>query len=450
MRGKPPNPLGDWWKVFAMGTVLAGLIFLTFFYEPNPPISLGEGPPMSIDPIETPQLDAAMLELARDETRQQRLTIEAKPLAHLLERSLDIVPSVAKALGIPDQPVPISRLRANPNEHRGNYYWYKGQLKYLSRGKSGHPNDRYRIHEGWLQTDEGDDVVFRVSLEPRDVSIGDYVRIEGFFMKLHDSHDLPRADQIPVLVGPQLFLDFPPWSPVTELDPEIMGGIDDSIYRGEVPIDKGEGPVWDTLKDSQYMPLWHAISFARTKSAGLNFGQWRAIPAFVTKHQLDKVKNGETERGTPFRVLGAFIQGQYWEAQPNPLGIKYWSQAWVQVQDLSGKLVPVWVPKKLDLRRNQPLEVRAFFFRRMMYDTEAGARFTPVFIADDIHEFVAPPPDSATNILKWAFIGAVLAVIAMFIFLARRDRARHAKHLTEMDERRRRRAERATFLAESS
>lgn len=435
----PATPLGEWWKLIAMGTVLAGMVFLTFFYEYDPPRPVGSGPPVKQITVETPTLDLAQLELARDATRDERLVIEAQPLGHLLEKSIDVVPSVARALGMTDQPMPIEAMQANPASFRGKYVWCKGRLQYLSHGKSGHPIDGYKIHAGWIRTDDGHDVLFRVSIEPRDIAVGDYVRVEGFFMKLHDSHDAPDADRVPVIVGPELFRSFPPWEPVREIDPAMFADVDDELFADGAPLE--DGGAWRPLTESQYAPLWHIASYAHTKTPQWSFDEWRKIRPFVSKEQLDAIKSGDVERGTPIRILGAFIQAHTWEARPNPLGIRFWTEAWVQIQDLGGKIIPVWIPDRIDAKRNQSLEIKAFYFRRMLYNTRDGVRFTPVFVADALHQFAPPPASAGVNLFKWAFVTVVMGVTFGLIWLGRRDRKRHHEHLVEMDRRRRRRRE---------
>lgn len=442
-----------------MGTVLAGMAFFAFFYEGAPAIPISDGPPVERVPVKTPTLDGALLGKVRDGERQQRLTIEAKPLAHLLEQSLDIVPAVAEALGRPKVPVPIEELRANPQNYRGQYLWYKGRLRHVSHGKDGHPVEGFRVYEGWIDTDEGDQVMFRVSLEPRDIAVNDYVRVEGFFLKLKDSHNLPKTDRAPVLVGPELFLDFPPWEPVTELDQALLDSINDEIYsdvdaQEVIKFDEADllesTDAYDTLEESQYLPLWHLTSYAQHRNKNMTLVDWRRIKPFVEKEQLDDIRLGVTPKGTPLRVVGQFIFARTWKARANPIGVEDWTQLWVQIHDLGGKLVPVWVPQEVQLARNTPLELRTYYFRRHLYLTsQGGIAVTPIFVTDSINRFVTLPPDAATTWLKWGFVALVSLLIAFFILMARRDRSRLRAHRREMDERRRRREQRATLAAES-
>lgn len=435
-------------RLLLLGLVPALVLFLVFFYDPEATYVVTEGPPVATTVVRLPELDSAILDQVEDTTREQRLLVEAEPLAHLLERSIDVVPSIATALGMPEQPVAIERLRARPETHRGRYLWYSGQLRHLSRGKSGHPRDGYKIHEGWFETESGEDVLFRVSLPPRNIEVGDHVRVQGFFMKLHDSHELPKTTAAPILVGPELILDFPRWDNVDQLDPAILATIDDELPPPSVADPEApRGPVWDKIPSSQQLPLWHLTSYARTKGATMDFEAWRNLPALTSKDQLVACRDGTLERGTPIRILGSFVFGHTWEARPNPVGIEAWSNAWVQVKDLGGKLIPVWVPDRIHNQRGDSLEVRGFYFRRFMYDTDRGGTFAPIFVAERLNPFASAPEHSTTTALKWSFVALVGSIIALLFFLARRDRRQHVEHLHAMDERRRRRAARAETAA---
>ena len=85
----------------------------------------------------------------------------------------------AQKLGLPAKPVPIDTLRDKPNQFRGRYLWYKGQLEHISQPNSGHPDPNYRVYEGRLRTVEGEHVLFAVSLPlAAHIEVGDWVRID--------------------------------------------------------------------------------------------------------------------------------------------------------------------------------------------------------------------------------------------------------------------------------
>lgn len=434
-----------------MGVLLAALVWVTFF-QSSTGTNLGSGPPIAPVQVAVPKIDQELLRTARDAEHVDRLVLEPEPFAHLLEKSIDIVPSVAEALGKPEQPVPIAYLRASPQTYRGAYLWYTGRLTNLSPGKSGHPVTGYRIHEGALETQDGETVLFRVSLAPR-VQVDDFVRIEGFFLKLRDSAANPKADMAPLLVGPELFPDYPPWDPVTELNPDVFEPIRDGIVVDGAWVDEQDAAL--TLDESEDLPLWTLASYANAQRGGENdtLGRWRAIPAFVTKDQLDAVKRGEVEPGTPFRLLGTFVMARWFAARPNPAGIRYWSQAWVQVRDLGGKIVPVWIPRKVEgYQFNQSVEVRAYYLRRFVYElqNQDGKAFTPLFVAADLDRFSAGPEHPMARWAKVGFATAVASLIALFFYIARRDRKASAAHEAEMIERRRRRRAKTGTASEAT
>jgi hypothetical protein len=101
-------------RVAIMGVVLAALVYGVFFYRPaTPPPQVS---PVITDQTPVPTLDTVLLDTVRDATRLERLTVEKEPLAHLLEKSMMVVPAVARALGMPTEPMPFHVLRADPQK----------------------------------------------------------------------------------------------------------------------------------------------------------------------------------------------------------------------------------------------------------------------------------------------------------------------------------------------
>lgn len=443
----------EWWKIIAMGLLLAGLIYMTFLYQPAGAGGLGGDPPITRIHVAVPEIDQALLSQAEDATHPQRLVLEPAPLAHLLEKSVDIVPSVADALGMPREPIPVSMLRASPQAYRGAYLWYAGELGYLSLGKSGHPVTGYEIFEGYLETADGETIMFRVSDVPDDLKVGEFVRVEGFFLKLRDSATQPKAEMAPLLVGPELFRDHRPWPAITELDPETFADIDDDVVDagGEWLTEFGDAE--DDLEASQDVPLWTLASYAihAANSPESTFAHWRQVAPFVSKEQLTRYKKDDVPAGEPVRVLGSLVKAEWFAARPNPVGIEYWTQALVQVRDLGGKVVPIWIPKKLEgVTRNESLEVRAYYFKRFVYQPVSGEGqvFTPVFVAADLTRFEVGPEHPAATWVKIGFAALVGFVIVLFFGIARRDRKNRDEHEVAMIERRRKRRSRSQRGAE--
>lgn len=440
---------GEWFRLGVMGAVLAAFVFGFFFYDrkgesdPPPP-----GPVVTIERTPVPELDSKLLAQIEDATREQRLLLEPDPYAHLLEKSLSVVPAVAKALRMPAEPVPLARLRADPEQWRGRYLWYKGILKHLSEPRPTHPVANYRVYEGHIETPEGERVLFAVSVPPaQGLRVGDWVRVEGFFMKLRDMHLPVAVDQAPLLVGPELIPAYPDWKPVSQLDPTILARVDDFVSSDGAVV---RGDTQKNIFESQDVPLWHLASYARVEEeriAGLPPKEKQALPTFNTRDLWSKVFHGDVAKGTPYRLLGILKHVRIVEAKANPLGIEYWSEVWLLNRHFGVRPFVVWVPRRVDeFTLDQSLVAYGYFFKRYAYtgndyEERGMPHLSPLFVAADMHAFEVPPSEASTW-LAWGGAAVVGLLVLLFFFLARRDRSESVRHEEQLVERRRRRRQR--------
>lgn len=431
---------GDWLKIIVMGSLLGVLGYLILFVNaPGGVIDTGE-PPIWEESTPVPELDAEIMARARDGKRAERLVTDVEPLKHLLEKSLSVTPAVAHKLGMVTKPVPISRLRNDPGRYRGNYLWYKGQLEYLSHPQVGHPVPGYDYYEGRLRTADNEPVLFAFSVPPATMpKTGDWVRMEGFFLKLRDAHFPAPLDQAPMLVGPELFAAFADWEPVEQLDPSVLARVRDGRWNGDhFEDDEDMGKL---LSESQDEPLWHLASFVMRESKGLSKADWPRIPPFVQREQFEECRTDEFEKGRQVRLLGTFVGGRILPAKVNPLGIESWSEVWVQVRDLGGKTIPIWIPGRIDQswKRNMPVTCFAWFFKRYTYTSMTGdVRWTPLFLAANLDHF-SLSQDSLSNSITLSFAGLIGAVGFIFFLMAWRDRRQRQRHEDQMVGRRQKR-----------
>ena len=395
--------------------------------------------------VVVPQLDDRLLDEARDDTRAERLILETEPLRHLLAKAIDVGPTVAAALQIPEDPVPLAELRADRQKWRRRWLWYEGRLTQLSGPRPGHPIEGYSIYEATIELADGQAVIAAFSVEPRDkLAVGDWVRVEGYLLKLRDTTYPEKIESAPMLVGRTLQRDYQDWPEVTELDQRLLATIDDTSY---LPGDT----AFHTIEEDQTEVLWHLGAFVRDTADQRSLAAWRKVPTLTSAEPYEQLRNNELARGTPMRVFGTLIRRQTIAAPANPANIKFWTTAFIQVREFGGHLVPIWVPGRVDeLPARAQLEVRGFYYRWFAYDAKSGNRFrVPLFVAADLDRFELETDETMREIGIW--IGGFAFLMLGLIIYGQRRMARTAlQHSKHMDERRRRRREQARARATSS
>lgn len=434
---EPPRlmpPIPPMAKLLIAGTLLAAIVYLGGNW------GAAVAPVEDADPVEprvmVPNLDRSLLAGARDATREQRLVLESEPLRHLLQLAIDVGPTVAAALDLPAEPVPLATLREHPTDWRGRWLWYEGELLDLAGPRQGHPIDGYSIYEATIRLADGEHAFAAFSIPPDPaIQRGSWVRIDGYLLKLRDTTYPREVLQAPMLVGRAIQRDYEDWGAVRSLDATLMASVDDTSWW---PQDK----MWHTLEEDQTEPLWHLAAFARDTEGDLTFAEWRRIGILNAAEFWEPFKNHEVQRGTPLRIIGTLIQRTTVAAPANPAGIKFWTIAWVQVREYGGATVPIWVPKRVaELPRLAQLEVRSHYYRRFAYESVNGQRhFVPLFVASDLHPYVLDT-SPAMRQLGLVLGGILCGLMVLFWWGARRSARESEQHQRDMDARRRRRRE---------
>ena len=421
-------------RLVVLGVFLGILFYVPFFMQTDrPPAAvLAETEPT----VAVPQLDTKLLGAAKDGSREDRLRLEAEPLRHLLGEAINVVPAVAVALGMPEQPPPLADLREAPSRWRGQWLWYKGELEDLSGPREGHPVTGYSIYEATVKLSGGDRVLAAFSIPPgAAVKRGGIVRVEGFLMKLRDTtypNDITKA---PMLVGRQIQRDYEDWAPVQQLDQELFAGIDETCYPGT--------KAWHTIDEDQGTPLWHLAAFARDTAAERTLADWRKFATLNANETYSQLQTNQLARGTPLRLLGTLVKCTTIAADANPAGIKFWTVAYVQVRDFGGRLIPVWIPKRTNAPLWSSLEVRGLYYRWFAYEGLQGDRYrVPLFVAADLDQFHLDTGRTMQE-LGTGLAGLVAGMIVLFWWVQRRAAKQSLAHDIAMDGRRRRRRERA-------
>jgi hypothetical protein len=426
----------EWVRIGFVGLVLAALIGSFMWIDYGPVAVTTPGPSESASTVPVPQLDPAILAKVKEADRVQRIQVESGPFLHLLEAARNVVPSVAKALGMPDQMVPVTNLQQRPERFRGKWLWYKGQLEEKPRARFGEASTAYSVFEARIRTisttgerpasrtsgSAGEPVLFAFSVKPDEkLDKGSWVRIEGFFLKLRDMNTPVVLDQAPMLVGAELQPDFADWSSVEKLDREVLARVRDGRVMDGALVEDG-GDSSKAIDDAQTLPLWHLASFAKHEWAKTDAEKVLAMPKFVTKEQWDSFVRRNTPKGELVGILGSIQKVRTLDARPNPAGIEHWSEAWVQVRELRGRLVPLWIPKHLPpFRIGEAVYTAGYFYKVCVYTSvENEEHATPLFVAADLLRYELP--DSPYSYYLWVPILAfLLALIGATYWYARRE-----------------------------
>lgn len=448
----PPKlsiPVGSLVRMGFAATLVAALLYLVVFWQPAAPVV----DPAALDLVEpplvaVPHIDMELLKSAKDRVREERLFLEAEPLSHLLAQSLNVSDEAARALGRPAHMVPLEDLRADPSGWRGRWLFYRGRVETLGEPRPGHPVPGYSIYDATLRLSSGEAVLFTFSKPPNEgVHIGGFARAEGFLLKLRDTALPTELTQAPMLVGAELRADFEDWGPVEQLDRERLSHIIDTKPEGDRIMPSTDS--WRTIDDDQNVPLWHLGAYARD-AAPRTRQEWRQVPALASQEVLNEFRRNEVERGRPMRVMGMLASMRTIRAQPNPAGIEEWTEAWLQVRDVGGRVIPVWVPKAVNVPLGSSLEVRAYYYRRLAYETRSGKEmWTPLFVAADLDPFVFDTSTGMREIGAVVLCGAV-ALIAVVVWSNLRERRRVRASEDALSARRRRRRDRLATAGQTS
>jgi hypothetical protein len=420
-----------------LGVFAAVLAYATLIWQPSAPPAVEAVSP--VEPtIAVPVVDAKILAGALDSTREQRLLLEVEPLRHLLALAIDVGPTVAAALGMPEQPLAVGELRENTNALRGRWLFCEGVLEELAGPREGHPIRGYSIFEATIALPDGNHVIGTFSMPPDSaIKRGSWVHIEGFFLKLRDTTYPQAISQAPMLVGRELQRDYEDWGPVRHLDAAILDKVEDSSF---LPGDK----TWHSIEEDQTEALWHLAAFVRDTSSQRTLADWRRIGVLNARDTYGALVENKVARGSPMRVFGTLIRRSTVTAPANPAGIKSWTVAWVQVREFGGRLVPIWVPKRVrDLPLRAPLEVRAFYYRWFAYEAQNGDRKrVPLFVAADLDLYQLETDTTMRQLGIWLALAAT-SMVVVFWWLQRRAIRKSLMHANDLDARRRRRRERA-------
>lgn len=381
----------------------------------------------TIPEIKLPPIDRKILAEAKDSNAIQRLETEPSVYEHLLAAAAYIVPGSLQAMGLEEGSV--ATLRAQSDKLRGQPFAFEGTIVDLRAPAKIPGVDTWKKTEGMLETESGEHVFFAVlDAIPESLGLGKFARVEGFFFKLRDFKFPRRYDEVPHIVGFALRPGFRKFESVETLDKNVLGSVRDDVKEpATVHADA----------------LYHVTSWLQNKEDdGL-----RASAKDLERSDVDKMLAATTDspRGKVFRVLAELYDAQTRLAEPNPLGIRYWTRAWVK--HANQETIQVNIPGRIEgeWRTGDYVVFYGAFLQRIWYESgydregERIERIVPLFVANNMYPWkVVDNPDNLWIRLALGFVSVLL--IGAVSFLVIRDRkAEQEVRDRLLDQRRRRR-----------
>lgn len=377
-----------------------------------------------------------LLERVVDAEPAQRVVLDAQALDAVLAFARLFSPRHFEAYGLHELDAAAREtLFAAPREHRLEAYRARGTIVALrERGRST-GNERFA---GTLLQEDGSPVHFALATAPEGTAVGQFVRVDGFFLKLYSTEGPDGWRTGPLLVGRRPVPSYP------ALGPDAMASLDETLASVED----------DTLERRSGLPFdakWRLLAHAEAPAPPVD---WEAAPELDGEWIQRIFADGADFRGKPFRV-GISRNMACWTetAGENPLRLDEITVGWIGNQYWKGQvpvihfLLPAARPELSERDGAARLvTARGFFFKNMSYEKPSGdLGRVPVFVMEDV-EIFTPPPDFLTRNIMWIVLGITAALASLIWFLLGRDKRKSEELQAELV--RRRRARRGK-LAES-
>lgn len=250
------------------------------------------------------KIDFSILEQVRDGSRNERLIREPEPYSHLLAEARKLTPGDLEALGL--KPMDADAISADPGVHRGLPYEVKGFLESIEVVQG----QLWQEIRGTIRDQQDRYYTFSVLREP-DVTVGQVVRLSGFFFKLFSLEAKPGEylDNVIHLVGKSLDRSFLAMAPTEDL--------------AEVPFHLARDFDLTEMVELQEELLYQVLNHVR----GLSANQKSELTAQdVTWTELRR--DPDAWRGKTVRILARYAPGLEWPRKlgpggENPLEVKY-------------------------------------------------------------------------------------------------------------------------------
>lgn len=375
------------------------------------PGSVEQGPAPPTSSTWMPQGDPEIMATVRDTLPTERILLEPEPMRHLARQAIAL--QAAHFREVADPGFPFARETKDTASLRGKPYLFRGEVLHFQSLRRG-PD---LPEESWyhLRDQDGHAVHFVATSPPETLfNSENFVRADGFFLKTYTRTVDGTAVTAPLFVGRQVLPSVRAQSPAKSVDPILLASVRDHEHYDDEDVD--QTGLWHLLSHAQ----WLAQDTARMEMAFQN----------APELDFDRLRNLAAEpeawRGVPMRIPGRVPDQAKWR-NSKPAGENILRTPWVHWGYLGNlafadHLVLLAGAGNQDFSGNQSLWYLGFFLQLKSYvDQEDNARRIPVFVIAGA-ESGQGAESGLMNQMIFTFLGLVLLVACVVLWIARRDR----------------------------
>ena len=401
--------------------VLAAVVCAAFFYFRD--VSKQQSEASSVEKEEyanipptrvevSAKVDPAVFASVRDASISERVVKEKEPYLHLIKQSAKLIPGDMEILGV--RSADPEAILKDPASFRGKPILIKGNLQYYETEKF----EDFELFKGYLTTLKGRYVYFTVLSMPDEFSIGDVVKLQGFFFKIYSfvlHGEETRVSDALFIVGRRLVSSFYTMKPVHEIDPAVL----DSIY---------DYTLEDSSKDFQEKPLYHLLSYVQN----LDSKKIETIP--FSEHLASEVMFSAAKfRGKALDIVGKPVWLRRTLLGPegeNPLkGVrKVYRGLVLNYKGGFCYFFALDIPEWFSTDFKNLVHLKGFFFRNFSYISRKGTpQSAPVLVVCSIEKYLYPKDETIFYITLFIF-GLTILMVGFFFFTVFRDRKHNREY----------------------
>lgn len=418
-----------------------------------------------VEHIIVPEFDAASIaDKVADASADERVLLESEPFDALFSFAREYGDNVFRGGGgLELDAQAYDALAAAPATHRAKPYRVRGTIEEASE----RPRlDGVTETRGWLTLEDGRHAAFAIEELPDSLIVGDFVRVEGFFLKQFRAELGGAWVEGPMIVGRTAAKAYPdPPAVFNEEDLSVaLANVTDDSFDEMSKLDeaarKAQWLLLDRVRRSEVaQPDWaNLVRFSdedlQQMQAELDRGEPVTLPDHFDGKVIELTNLGLAAlhkwpallRGRPF-VLPISLNKGSWTADPgeNPARLHAITTGWIANMTWTTHtgLIQFVMPRAVEaVSQANFVTGRGYFLKKLAYEPKEGElALVPLFVMQSVEPFVPPTGGPVDDFMLIAVIVMVL-LIGLFPILLVRDRRRSAALQRELVRRRQERRSR--------